>query len=280
MLPDTDDDDDDDGDEGDEGDRDRDDGLIYTSWNPNNFPNSLRARLFRNRTSARDKPKCITTTPGLLGAGETETEADEPVSLPLPRPLKTFFPCSASQPRRLPTARIIPASPPLVPPNTLQQRLTPLLFESSRLLSIVPAVLGILYNLYQAYNPSTVPLPPDSRRPPERIDRLVAALWVSTPSPILLSSRIYQPTQLPPPPKGNPHRLPVSLPHHRPPHPLALLLPAPPDTHTPPRPPGNLLARHARHALPPRPRAPPRRYLGGRWHHDVCESLGADMGHE
>jgi hypothetical protein len=81
------------------------------------------------------------------------------------------------QPKRLPTARIIPASAPLVPPNTLQQRLTPLLFESSRLLSIVPAVRGTLYNLYLVYDPPTTPFP-DGRRRPERIDYLVSALWV------------------------------------------------------------------------------------------------------
>ncbi|KII88012.1 hypothetical protein PLICRDRAFT_176752 [Plicaturopsis crispa FD-325 SS-3] len=80
-------------------------GVIYTQ-------RSLRAQL-----------KGITTTPGKQCVGEPETEADKP-------------------PRHLPTARIIPPSASLVPPNTLQERLAPLLFEFPGLLSVVPAVLG------------------------------------------------------------------------------------------------------------------------------------------
>jgi hypothetical protein len=69
----------DNGDDADDNDNDdEDDGLIFTSWNPTQPPaSSIRPRLFGPRH--REKPKCITTTPGLLGAGETETEADEPV---------------------------------------------------------------------------------------------------------------------------------------------------------------------------------------------------------
>ncbi|KAF8198381.1 N-glycosylation protein-domain-containing protein [Mycena galopus ATCC 62051] len=86
------------------------------------------------------------------------------------------FSCSFSsltlfQPRHLPTSRIIPVSAPLVPPSTLEQRITPLLFEFSRLLSIVPAVFGTLYNLYFTYHP------PSGPRAPERIDFFVSALW-------------------------------------------------------------------------------------------------------
>ncbi|KAG6810739.1 hypothetical protein H0H92_010543 [Tricholoma furcatifolium] len=108
----------------------------------------MRARMF----GIRERPKTICTTPGLAGAGETETEMDEP-------------------PRQLPTARIITSSEPIVPPSTLQQRLTPLLFEFSRLLSIVPAVFGTLYNLFHVYRPPTGP------RAPERVDFAVSALW-------------------------------------------------------------------------------------------------------
>ncbi|KIL57770.1 hypothetical protein M378DRAFT_87435 [Amanita muscaria Koide BX008] len=119
---------------------------------------SLRHRFFTGLNySFNFKPrstKTISTTPGQLGAGETETEADEPL-------------------HRLPTARIVHSSGPLVPPNTLQQRLTPLLFEFSRLLAVVPAVIGTLYNLYHAYNPPTTP----DRKRPERIDFFVSALW-------------------------------------------------------------------------------------------------------
>ncbi|KAJ7207899.1 N-glycosylation protein-domain-containing protein [Mycena pura] len=109
---------------------------------------SLRTRLF----GARGKTATISTTPGRRGAGETETELDEP-------------------PRHLPTTRIIRASAPLVPPTTLEQRLTPLLFEFSRLLAIVPAFFGTLYNIYSIYDP------PSGAHTPERIDFFVSALW-------------------------------------------------------------------------------------------------------
>ncbi|KAG6897863.1 hypothetical protein C0992_010001 [Termitomyces sp. T32_za158] len=114
----------------------------------------LRNRIFGTAPSARyrERPKTICTTPGRDGAGETETEIDEP-------------------PRHLPTTRILPASEPLVPPSTLQQRLTPLLFEFSRLLSIVPAVFGALYHIYCIYRPSEGP------HAPGRVDYAVSALW-------------------------------------------------------------------------------------------------------
>ncbi|KAG5650427.1 hypothetical protein H0H81_012318 [Sphagnurus paluster] len=104
----------------------------------------------------RGRPKTISTTPGELGAGETETEIDEP-------------------PRHLPTARIIHPSGPLVPPNNLEQRLTPLLFEFSRLLSIVPAFFGTLINLIHAYQPP--PSRTDGRYTPQRVDFAISALW-------------------------------------------------------------------------------------------------------
>jgi hypothetical protein len=77
----------------------------------------------------------------------------------------------------LPTSRIIPSSGPLVPPNTLQQSLTPLLFEFSRLLSIVPAIVGMLYNIFRIHHPPE-PVLDGRRRPPEQVDYLVSALWV------------------------------------------------------------------------------------------------------
>lgn len=66
---------------------DRDNGnIIYTARDSPRTPGastrsnaSLRTRLFGGHVSSKE-PKCITTTPGKLGAGETETEADEPVS--------------------------------------------------------------------------------------------------------------------------------------------------------------------------------------------------------
>ncbi|KDR72822.1 hypothetical protein GALMADRAFT_212843 [Galerina marginata CBS 339.88] len=148
-------------------DRDEDD-MIYTSrLGANARPassssQSLRSRIFglasRNPSRVRDKP--ISTTPGVLCAGETEPETDEPISS-----------------RHLPTARIIPSSGPLVPPNTLE-RLTPLLFEFCRLLSIVPAIFGTLYNLYHIYRPPTYDNTiPNTRPPPERVDYFISALW-------------------------------------------------------------------------------------------------------
>ncbi|KAJ7640439.1 N-glycosylation protein-domain-containing protein [Mycena polygramma] len=126
-----------------EDDTDEDDAIYTARRTP-----TLRTRLF----GGRGKADTISTTPGHRGAGETETELDEP-------------------PRHLPTSRIIPASAPLVPPSTLEQRITPLLFEFSRLLAIVPAIFGTLHNLYSIYRP------PSGPRVPERIDFFVSALW-------------------------------------------------------------------------------------------------------
>ncbi|KAI4518207.1 hypothetical protein K525DRAFT_250663 [Schizophyllum commune Loenen D] len=113
-----------------------DDDVIYTAWT----------------SGQAHAAKPITTAPGQLGAGETETEADEP-------------------PRRLPTARIVGSSAPIVPPSSLQQQLTPLLFEFSRLLSIVPAIIGLLYNIYHML------YPPSHPGAPQRVDYFVSALW-------------------------------------------------------------------------------------------------------
>ncbi|KAF7328847.1 hypothetical protein MVEN_02514200 [Mycena venus] len=135
------------------------------------------------------------------------------------------------EPRHLPTSRIIPASAPLVPPSTLEQRLTPLLFEISRLLSIVPAVFGTLYNLYFIYHP------PSGPRAPERIDFFVSALWailtgyqcLALTTGLLTRWRVYYP------PARNPH--------------------------PPPRAASHLLARDAPQPHASRPHAPPRRRI-------------------
>jgi len=109
---------------------------------------SLRSRLMVTKVC---EPKTITTTPGLLGAGETETESED-------QPL-----------RQLPTVRIVPSSGPLIPPTALQ-RLTPLLFSFSRWLSIVPASLGTLYNTFCTVFPPQQPAG-------HRIDFIVSVLW-------------------------------------------------------------------------------------------------------
>ena len=142
-----------------------DDGMIYTAKQLGH------GTAFRSRILPRHS-KGITTAPGELGAGETETEADEPVRTHLrpPVPDRKFNPFRA-QPRHLPTARIVPVSGPLVPPNSLEQVITPLLFEASRLLSIVPAVFGVLYNLFNVWH-----APKNGKIVP--IDYVVSALWV------------------------------------------------------------------------------------------------------
>ncbi|KAJ7074708.1 N-glycosylation protein-domain-containing protein [Mycena amicta] len=119
--------------------------VIYTQ--AARHASTLRSRIF-----GPERVDTISTDPDRPGAGETETELDEP-------------PC------HLPTSRKRPAPARLVPPSTLEQRLTPLLFELSRLLAIVPALIGTLYNIFLFYNPPSAP------RAPERIDYLVSALW-------------------------------------------------------------------------------------------------------
>ncbi|KAJ7280182.1 N-glycosylation protein-domain-containing protein [Mycena rebaudengoi] len=164
------------GNRADSDDDDVDDSMIYTARRPPRSASSpsLRTRIFG--LGARAKVQTISTAPGYRGAGETETELDEP-------------------PRHLPTSRIISPSGPLVPPSTLQQRFTPLLFEFSRLLSIVPAIFGTLYNIYFILNP------PDGRRAPQRIDFFVSALWavltgyqcLSLTTGLLTRWRVYYP---------------------------------------------------------------------------------------
>lgn len=72
--------------EDDRGDESVEDDVIYTTWQGargnTKATSSLRARIFglaNGSSRTHDKPIC--TKPG-EGAGETETEADEPVSLP------------------------------------------------------------------------------------------------------------------------------------------------------------------------------------------------------
>ncbi|KAF7986865.1 hypothetical protein HWV62_12598 [Athelia sp. TMB] len=141
-----------------------DDSLIYPTYHNKTSPpptvtaaavssmsktaGSLRARFFGANANSAKEPKSISTTPGLLGAGETETEADEP-------------------PTHLPTSRIIASSDPLVPPHTLLH----VLFEFSRFLSIVPAIFGTLYNIFHIFNP------PANSGSAAGIDYFVSALW-------------------------------------------------------------------------------------------------------
>ncbi|KAJ8689162.1 hypothetical protein PTI98_013212 [Pleurotus ostreatus] len=98
---------------------------------------AIRARVGvygKGRDRDREGGKLISTTPGMLGAGETETEADEPFSA---------------------------------------RTANPLLFEFSRLLSVVPAIIGTLYNLYFVFYGTGE----YARGRPEKVDYAVAALW-------------------------------------------------------------------------------------------------------
>lgn len=171
----------------------------------------LRARMFGTDalSRAQDRSKMICTTPGALCAGETETEVDELVCLffflqsslpvvssfifpiwpfylslrimvlsPILNPSLLYYLAQLLilifQPRHLPTSRIIPPSDPSYTP---QRRLTLILFEFSRLLSIVPSIFGTLYNLYHTYQPPISS--EDGRTPPERVDFAISALWAS-----------------------------------------------------------------------------------------------------
>jgi hypothetical protein len=79
-----------------------DDSAIYTSWREP-IRHTKSSTHLRTRVSSvtalsrgRDKPaKCISTTPGHYGAGETETEIDEPVSAPVRCPC--FLPYHAQR---------------------------------------------------------------------------------------------------------------------------------------------------------------------------------------
>jgi hypothetical protein len=61
-------------------------------------------------------------------------------------------PLSVLRPYRLPTSRIAPSSV-VGPPLDLQARLIPLLPKFSRLLNIVPAMFGFLYDLHPLFQP-------------------------------------------------------------------------------------------------------------------------------
>lgn len=53
-------------------------------------------------------------------------------------------------------------------------------FEFARILSIVPAIFGTLYNVYRMFHPTPDNWESNTRRPPVSIDYFVSALWVRT----------------------------------------------------------------------------------------------------
>ncbi|KAI0350270.1 hypothetical protein OH77DRAFT_1084801 [Trametes cingulata] len=131
-----------------------DDGVLFRSRG-RSLADSLRHRLLgKGKGRAYDEhwTKPITTAPGALCAGETETEGED-------------------SPRNLPTARIRPSSLSQqlrLPSSTAW--LVQVLFQLFRLLAIVPAVFGTLWNLYH------VVVPPDGDDA-WRVDYFVSALW-------------------------------------------------------------------------------------------------------
>ncbi|KAH9933973.1 N-glycosylation protein-domain-containing protein [Epithele typhae] len=116
---------------------------------------TLRHRLLgKGKARAHDErwARPITTAPGALCAGETETEGED-------------------SPRNLPTARITHSSLShelALPASTAW--LVPILFQLFRLLAVVPACVGTLWNLYFVFRP------PDGRVE-MRVDHAVAVLW-------------------------------------------------------------------------------------------------------
>ncbi|KAH9847112.1 N-glycosylation protein-domain-containing protein [Lenzites betulinus] len=131
-----------------------DEGVLFRPQG-RSLADTLRYRLLgkgNGRASDEHWTKPITTAPGALCAGETETEGED-------------------SPRNLPTARIRPSSLSrhlTLPSSTAW--LVQLLFQLFRLLSIVPAVFGTLWNIYR------VCIPPDGNDA-WRVDYLVSALW-------------------------------------------------------------------------------------------------------
>ncbi|TBU45375.1 N-glycosylation protein-domain-containing protein [Dichomitus squalens] len=135
-----------------------DDGVVFrrsSQGRGESLAETLRNRLLgkgKGRAIDEGWSRPITTTPGVPCAGETETEGED-------------------SPRNLPTARITRSSLSqelALPPQTAW--LVPIFFQMFRLLSIVPAVFGTLWNLYHVF------------RPPDglvewRVDYAVSMLW-------------------------------------------------------------------------------------------------------
>ncbi|TFK94485.1 hypothetical protein K466DRAFT_325456 [Polyporus arcularius HHB13444] len=138
-------------DDEDESGADTDEGVMFRPQG-GSLADSLRNRLLgKGKGRAYDEhwSRPITTAPGAMCAGETETEGED-------------------SPRNLPTARITHSS--LSRQLTSALWLVPILFQLFRLLAIVPAVFGTLWNLYHVLRP------PDGLNE-WRIDYSVSVLW-------------------------------------------------------------------------------------------------------
>ncbi|EPS94672.1 hypothetical protein FOMPIDRAFT_1133944 [Fomitopsis schrenkii] len=140
-----------------------DDGMVYTG-SSFSLASSLRSRLLRRKVPGQDRP--ITTASNDLGITETETESDSPRSLPTARLTRPAL-----------TASVPFSFPPWVFAS---------LFVFSRLLSIVPAVVGTLWNVYNLLWPPTDPGPSSLSW---RVDYFVSILWLTT--GVLKRWRVY-----------------------------------------------------------------------------------------
>ncbi|KAI0922461.1 hypothetical protein AcV7_005990 [Taiwanofungus camphoratus] len=198
-----------------------DDSILYTT-STLSFSGTLRSRLLgkrKGRAHEDTNVRPITTAPGVVGAGETETESED-------------------SPRNLPTARI---TNPALAPLTFRPWLVTFLFSFSRLLSIVPAVLGTIWNVYHIVFPPGGPAALDWR-----VQFFVSTLWA-----------VY------------PHWLAVPPVDNRPAQALAGVLFPICHAHPPLRAASDLLACDAHHSLGARPCETPRTVLGRHRHDDV-----------
>lgn len=175
----------------------------------------------------------------------------------MPLPVPPFVPSGSkgslstlTQPKHLPTTRIMPLSEPLVPPNVV----TMLLFESSRLLSVVPAAFGVLVNAWcfwcppgysvhhhhHHYNVAERTQEWGRSCPPDRGDYFIAVLWVRA---LPCSRPCHHPWRA-----GTPYRTPVSQADHRTFASLACILFSSLHPHPSSRVTSYLLAGHPFHA--------------------------------
>ncbi|KAK7681851.1 hypothetical protein QCA50_015198 [Cerrena zonata] len=138
------------------------DTVIYTSTRLS-LAGTLRARLLgKGKGRADDAMRPISTAPGVIGAGETETEGeDTPRNLPTARTSMSSHPSLPHRDRTRDRSNLS-ITPILTTLTTLTHEipssarsLIPILFELSRLLSVVPAVVGTLWNLYHVWRPPT-----------------------------------------------------------------------------------------------------------------------------
>ncbi|KAH8105232.1 N-glycosylation protein-domain-containing protein [Cristinia sonorae] len=141
-------------------DADASDTVMYTSPQPT-LAGTLRARLLGKGKGRADDTRMRVEAMSATSAGETETEGED-----LPRGPPTARIGSSSS---LPFLSSISSTATAPVPSPLKPFI-PLLWELSRLLSIVPAVIGTLYNLYHVLYPPT-----DSFW--LRLDYFISALW-------------------------------------------------------------------------------------------------------